>query len=228
NIEDNDDVVQNNLQGSTQDGKTESDNNLDADASNELDASADESGDGDNTASVGGSQSNTQIEAVINAQVQASSQSASNQNYDDDFFGLFQLAGSVATEDDSDASAANDASLADNDEVDQLNLQEQSQEAKIYSDNSIDTDASNYLNSAADESGDGDNTASVGSSQSNSQIEATINPQIQLQSQFSSNYGEDYDEVDASQCSIASDSILGAILLALVCDVSDDEDQLPE
>ena len=202
-IEDDDDVLQQNLQGSSQSAKIRSDNNLEADASNTADVSADESGDGDNLAIVGGSQSNTQTEAVVNAQVQGSEQTASNSNYDDDFFGVFQLAGSLATGDDSDATATNDASISDNDEVGQINLQEQSQYAKIRSDNSIDADASNDLNATADEEGDGDNLAIVGGSQSNTQTEAVINAQVQLSSQDASNYNEDDDTMIAGQIALA-------------------------
>jgi hypothetical protein len=53
--------------------------------------------------------------------------------------------------------------------------------------------------------------------------EATVNAEVQLESQSSSNYGEDNDEVEATQCSVASDSLLAAILLFFgACDSGGD------
>jgi hypothetical protein len=198
-IIDNDTVEQANVQSSSQTAEIDSDNDLEADASNEDGASSSESGDGSLEGDVSSSQSNDQTAAVANIQVQSSTQEAENVADDDDTISTSQNALSSATGDDSNSDATNTATIEDNDEVEQENEQISEQDADIESDNDIDLDAYNEGGASASESGDGNLEGDVSSSQSNDQTAVVANVQAQISSQDADNEFTDEDDIELSQ-----------------------------
>jgi hypothetical protein len=218
-MNDTDEAIQGNGQTSTQLAEIASDNDLGSgnSALNLGGSSASEAGDGNLQGDQSSEQSNEQAKFVLNAQIQNSIQDANNDREDDDFFGLWQLAGSVADGEDASPDATNTGSIDDSDLVDQLNIQERPQNLTLDSDNTFEGEVNNTGGSAADESGPGDLEGNTISGQSNGQFAGTINFQGQFGGSFADNDSEDNDDVEAWQCAIAADNLLSAFGLFHVC-----------